>query len=139
MLFTECQKKISFKSYAPLKFQILVAILINFGQKLRFFDISLKSYLVSQFWSKLAGIWTRSSLDNFAESQRDFFENFDFYGFILIFLKRMENIDFFRFYAKNSAKSQKIKIFKKASLILFKIIQRWSGPNFSQFGPKLWD
>ena len=81
MLFTECQNKFSFKSYARLKFCILVAILINFGQKLRFLDISLKLYLVSPFWSKLAEIWTRSSLNNFEENQGSLFESFDFFWF----------------------------------------------------------
>ena len=81
MLSTEYQKKISFKSYAWVKLWISVAILINLGQNLRFFNISLKLYLVSQFWSKLADIWTRSSLDNYEQNQRAFFKNFDFFWF----------------------------------------------------------
>ena len=39
-----CPTKFCPIRYARLKFSILVAILINFLQKLRFFDISIKSY-----------------------------------------------------------------------------------------------
>ena len=83
--FYGISKEMSFKSYAQLKCRILVAILINSGQKLRFFDISVKLYLVLQFWSKLAEIWTRSSLDDCEENQRGFFENFHIFRFRDIF------------------------------------------------------
>ena len=59
------------------------------SQKLRFCAISLKSYLVSQFWSELAEIWTRSSLDNFEENQRGFFIMI-FSGLMLIRHKKRE-------------------------------------------------
>ena len=112
MLFTECQKKILFKSYARLKFPILVAILIDFGQKLRFFNISLKSYLVSQFWSKLAEIWTRSSLDDFEVNRRGFFENFNFLRFRAIFSTKNRKIS--HFLMKNQHKTRKNQNFQKS-------------------------
>ena len=100
MLFTECQKKNFVQNCTRLKFRILVAIIMNFGQKLRFFDISLKSCLVSQFWSKLAEIWTRLSLNNLEENQEAFLKTLIYSGFMLIFHKKMGNFANFR--TKNS-------------------------------------
>ena len=81
--------------------------IMNFGQKLRFFDISLKSCLVSQFWSKLAEIWTRLSLNNLEENQEAFLKTLIYSGFMLIFHKKMGNFANFR--AKNSTKSAFIR------------------------------
>ena len=129
-------KKNWLKSCAQLKFQILVEILINFGQRLRFFYIALKSYLVSHGpnWLKFGPDHLWIILKTIKEA---FHKILIFCDFALFLARKIAN--FSLFWSKISIKLAKIKIFKKASLIVFKIIQRWSGPNFSQFGPKLWD
>ena len=62
---------------------------------MRFFDISLKSYLFSQFCPKLAEILTRLSLDDVEENYGDFFENFDFLRFCAIFSTKNPKISHF--------------------------------------------
>ena len=133
--FSRNVKKNSFKSYARLKFWILVAILIDFGQKLRFFYISLKLYLVSQFWSKLAEIWTRSSLDD-EENQRGFFENFNFLRFPTIF--NTQNCKISHFLVKNQHKTRKNQNFQKS---LFDSLHNYFKMIWSKFHPiwtKIW-
>ena len=126
MLFTECQKRNSFKSYARLKFWILVAVLIDFGQKLRFFDILLKSYQVSQFWSKLAEI-----LDQIITLKRikeAFLKILIFSGFILIFHQKIGNFAIVR--ARNSRKIAKHQNFQKS---LFDSLQNYLKMIWSKF------
>ena len=94
-------KKNLFKSYARLKFWILVAILIDFGRKLRFFNISLKLYLVSQFWSKLAEIFGPDHLLIIVKRIKEaFLKILILSGFMLIFRQKMGNFEIFLYFTQ---------------------------------------
>ena len=73
MLFTDCQKKISFKSYAQLKLWILVAILIDFRQKLRFSQTvsgaTILSTILLFFWSTQGNIDVCAGEGNFKQTE----------------------------------------------------------------------
>ena len=82
---------------------------------------------MSQFWSKLAEIWTRSFLDNFEDNQGGFFEIFS--GFMLIFQKKKGNIAIF--VLKIEQNSKKLKLSKKplqnhSKMICFKFQPIWT-------------